>query len=120
VLFWLLRIVVTVHALGVFAQPVLAGQFLSGYFDFVEIHGRVGELVEVVGLIQVLIAILVRWPGRGPSWPIWVSLAVVLAEVPQVFLGYTGALALHVPLGVLLFAAMLLLLIRLWRPVAAQ
>jgi hypothetical protein len=110
-----MRLVVTVHALAVFAQPFLAGQFLAGNFDFVDLHATTGMVAEALGLIQIPFAILLRWPGRGPLWPLWASVLVFLAEIPQTFVGFTGILAIHVPLGVLLFGGMLLLLLCIWR-----
>lgn len=112
----LLRVVVTVHALAVFAQPVLAGQFLSGNFDMVAVHGGVAILIQLFGVLQLPAAVLLRWPGRGPLWPIGASVLLVLAEALQIGFGYARLLNLHVPLGVSIVSGMLLLLIWVWRP----
>jgi hypothetical protein len=111
-----LRLVVTVHALAAFAQPVLAGQFLSGNFDMVAVHGAVAILVQLLGLVQVPVAVLLRWPGRGPLWPVWVSGLLFLAESAQAAFGYTRLLSAHIPLGTTIAGGLLLLLVWVWRP----
>jgi hypothetical protein len=115
----LLRTVVTVHALAVFAQPVLAGQFLDGNTAMVAVHGGVAVLIELVGLVQIPFAVLLWRPGRGPLWPTGLSVLLFLAEGMQAGFGYTRMLAVHVPLGVAIVATMLLLLVWVWRPRSA-
>jgi hypothetical protein len=112
----LMRIVVTVHALAVFAQPVLAGQFLDGNVEMVKVHAGVAGLVELVGLVQIPIAVLLWRPGRGPLWPAGLSVVLFVVEGVQVGLGYSRMLAVHVPLGVTIVGIMLLLLVWVWRP----
>ncbi|MQA83701.1 MAG: hypothetical protein GEV03_03455 [Streptosporangiales bacterium] len=112
----MLRSIITVHALAVSVQPMLAGQFLSGNFDMVEVHGVVALLVTLLALTQILFAVLLWRPGRGPLWPVGASLLVFLAEGLQTGVGYARLLSLHVPLGVAIFGIMLLLLVWVWRP----
>jgi hypothetical protein len=112
----LMRIVVTVHALAVFAQPVLAGQFLDGNAGMVKVHGGVAVLIELLGMIQIPVAVLLWRPGRGPLWPAGLSVVLFFVESMQVGFGYARMLALHVPLGVTIVGVMLLLLIWVWRP----
>lgn len=112
----MMRAIVTVLALGVFTQPVLAGQFLSGNADMVVVHGIVAALIELLALIQIVFAVLLWRPGRGPGWPVFASLTIFVAVFTQAALGYTRVLAAHVPLGVTLFAVMSLLLVWVWRP----
>jgi hypothetical protein len=112
----LLRAVVTVHALAVFAQPVLAGQFLAGNLDMLGVHSGVAVLIELLGLVQIPFAVLLWRPGRGPLWPTGVSVLLFFAEGMQAGFGYARMLALHVPLGVAIVGAMLLLLVWVWRP----
>lgn len=111
----LLRLVVTTHALAVFTQPVLAGQFLSGHFDFVAVHGAVAHVIALLSLTQVVAALLLKFPGRGPLWPLWMSLLVLLAEGLQVGVGYGRVLSLHVPLGVAIAVVMTTTLLGVWR-----
>lgn len=111
----LLRLVVTTHASAVLTQPVLAGQFLSGHFDLVAIHGVVAHVIELLALTQVVAAILLWSPGRGPLWPLWMSLLVFVAEGVQVGVGYARVLSTHVPLGVAIAIVMTTTLLGVWR-----
>jgi hypothetical protein len=61
----LARAVVTAHALAVFAQPVLAGQFLDGNAGMVKVHGGVAVLIELLGMIQIPVAVLLWRPRLG-------------------------------------------------------
>jgi hypothetical protein len=110
-----MRSVVTLHAIAVFAQPLLAGQILAGDFDIVAIHGGVANLITLLALGQIVAAILLWRPGRGPVWPIWASVGLLLAEVLQEGFGYAGLRAAHVPLGTAVVAAMALFLVWVWR-----
>ncbi|HEY8471522.1 MAG TPA: hypothetical protein VIL37_02675 [Natronosporangium sp.] len=112
----LMRLVVTVHALAVFGQPVLAGLFLDGADRLVQVHGANAILIGLLGLGQILAAILLRWPGRGPVWPVAVSVLLWFFEVLQTGFGFIRVLSLHVPLGVAIVATLLMLLIWVWRP----
>lgn len=112
----LMRLLVTMHALAVFAQPVLAGLFLNGDFDMVAVHSTNALLVQLLGLVQIPIAILLRWPGKGPLWPVWASGLLFLAESAQASFGYIRMLDLHIPLGVAIVSAVLMMLAWVWRP----
>jgi hypothetical protein len=94
-----LRSVVAVQALLVFAQAALVGQFLSGNAAALEWHERNAELVQLLSLVQ-LVAAIVAWRRGGRAWPVPVSALLVLAVGIQVGAGYNRELALHVPLGV--------------------
>jgi hypothetical protein len=48
----------------------------------------------VLVFFQFIAAILLWRPGRGPSWPIWVSLAFFLAAEAQSALGYARTVSL--------------------------
>lgn len=93
-----------VHAILVFAQALLTGQFLGGNATALTAHEINGTgIITLVSLIQIVDAILLWRPGRGPAWPIWGSLLVFAAEIAQIVFGFEGRLAIHVPLGVALF-----------------
>lgn len=112
----LMRLVVTLLAACVFAQPALAGQFLAGDADMIGVHGAVAALIELLALLQIGTALFLWRPGRGRLWPVVASVGVFLAVFAQAALGYTRVLAAHVPLGATLFAVMALLLVWVWRP----
>lgn len=111
-----MRAVVTLHALAAVAQPVLAGQFLEGNFDMLAWHSANAVLVQMFGLCQIVAAVLLRWPGRGPLWPLPVSVLLFLAEAAQATFGYIRMLDLHVPLGVAIVGTATWMAFWVWRP----
>lgn len=112
----LLRGTVTLLAVAVFAQPVLAGLFLGGDSAMIAVHAGVASAIELLALVQIIVAVVLWRPGRGPGWPVFASIGIFLAVFAQSAVGYAHVLAVHVPLGAAMFAGMLLLLVRVWRP----
>jgi hypothetical protein len=96
---WMLRIVLLLHAGLVIAQPVLAGYFLSGEADAIDIHGPIGSTLWMIALLQFVVAVLYWRPGRGRLWPALVTILLFLAEMTQMIFGYLQNFAVHVPLG---------------------
>jgi hypothetical protein len=117
---WALRVMVTVHLLVVVAQPVLAGRFMAGDYEMLDLHGTIGTVVAVVGMVLVPVAVLCWRPGGGPVWPAWSALGVAVADVVQTFLGFSREIGLHVPLGVGIVVASALLTVAVWRPEPAR
>ncbi|MGW3632152.1 hypothetical protein ACWD7F_18645 [Streptomyces sp. NPDC005122] len=116
---WVFRTTVTTQALLAFAQPVLIGGFLQGRYESLELHKENATFTGVAAMVMVLAAVVQWQPGRGPAWPVFASLAVVAAIVAQIIMGYARTLAVHVPLGVLIVASDVLLLVWVWKPVRA-
>jgi hypothetical protein len=116
----LLRVVVTLHLADVFAQPVLAGRFMSGDYDMLAAHRTNATFVAVVGFVQLLVALLVWRPGRGPGWPVLVSLGLSLAEPLQIYLGFNRIIGIHVPLAVLIVTTSAVFAVLVWRPAFAE
>jgi heme A synthase len=83
-----------------FDQAVFAGQFLGGTYGSLQVHRDGANSASIVVLVAVIAAILLRWPGRGPVWPMFASIALFVLIGVQIFLGYVRILTLHVPLGV--------------------
>ncbi len=110
------RAVITLHALSVFAQPVLAGRFLNGDVPILELHRTNATMAGVLGFVQLAVALTHRLIGAGPWWPVLACLVLSLAEPAQIFLGFNRFVGLHVPLGAAIVAATLLLLVSAWRP----
>ena len=111
---WVLRIVVSAHALAIFGQPVSAGVYLSGDFEGLHLHAVGADLVTSIGFLQLIAAIVV-WVRLRQVWPFVTTLALVAAETAQYFAGQDGALWLHLPLGVLTIVAVVVLFIAVWR-----
>jgi hypothetical protein len=58
---WLMRLVVTLWAVLVFTQQVLAGQFLDANDDLASVHGMNATLVPLIALVMLAQA------GRQPA-----------------------------------------------------
>ncbi|HEX6338954.1 MAG TPA: hypothetical protein VFZ85_18520 [Jiangellaceae bacterium] len=104
-----LRATAVLHAMAVVLQPVLAGMYLGGDVDAIGVHGGNASLVTTLAFVQVLAAILYVWPGGGRLWPLGVSVAVFMAEVVQIGMGYSANLPIHIPLGVTIIVSQWLL-----------
>jgi hypothetical protein len=111
---WVLRGLVTAHLVVMFGQPVFAGVYLSGDFDGLRLHALGADIVTSIGYLQVIAAVVV-WVRLRQVWPFVASLGVVAAETVQYFAGQDGALWLHIPLGVITVAAVVMLFVALWR-----
>lgn len=98
---WLLVVVVLLHAAAAVAQPLLAGRYFSGDVDSMSTHSLNGTiLLPTLCLVQFVAAVLFWRPGRGPGWPILVTVVLFLAEGLQIGMGYSRTLDVHIPLGV--------------------
>lgn len=117
---WPLRLLVTGHLVAVLAQPVLAGRFLTGDVDAIAVHGAVGSSLAAAGLVLVVAASVYVLAGRGRVWVAPAAVVLFLAEGVQIGAGYTRNLALHVPLGVTVVVASVLLAIWVWTPSAGR
>lgn len=117
---WLLRGIVTAHLLAVLCQPVLAGLFLTGDVEAIEIHGLVGSIVGFLTIGTIGVAIAYVAGGRGRLWVLPVAVVLFLVEGYQIGIGYSRTLQIHIPLGVAIVVASVLLAIWAWSPSAAQ
>lgn len=116
---WSLRLATTVHLVMVLAQPVLAGLFLTGDVDAIEVHGVVGSVLAAVSLVLIGLTLVYVF-RRGRLWVLPVAAVLFVAVGLQIGLGYSRALAVHVPLGVAIVAASVLLAVWVWSPAAAR
>jgi hypothetical protein len=112
----LFRAVVTCEAALALGQAVLAGSFLSGHYQALDLHALNATATGSTALAQIVAALLLWRPGGGPRWPVLAGIALFGAEAGQIAMGYTRALAVHVPLGVAIIAATVLMLVWAWRP----
>jgi hypothetical protein len=117
---WLLRTVFTVHLVLVLVQPVLAGLYLTGDIDAISVHAANGDLLIAVNLLVIASTIGYVVAGRGRIWAIPVAVVLFLAIGLQVGFGWSRELQLHVPLGVAIITASVLLAIWVWSPSAAR
>jgi hypothetical protein len=117
---WTLRVLLTVHLPAVLAQPLLAGLFLSGDVDAIAVHGTVGTVLAALTLVVVVAALLYVTAGRGAVWVLPAVVALFLAEGVQIGVGYSRSLLWHIPLGVLIVTASILLAAWVWTPWAGR
>lgn len=112
---WVLRIASLVAVIMLFDQAIFAGQFLSGVYPMLQLHRDNATYAGVAVLITTAAAVLARWPGRGPWWPIlaWLGLFGLIAL--QIALGFTGELAIHIPLGTAIILIAAALTVWAWR-----
>jgi hypothetical protein len=113
-----LRATVAVSTACVCAQPVLAGGYLAGTFDFLDYHSANGEIIGGLMLVQLLAAALYRRPGGGSGVPLMLTVAEFVAVVVQIGMGYSRSLAVHIPLGVFVVLLALHVCVWVYRPKA--
>ncbi|MEQ4721016.1 hypothetical protein [Nonomuraea sp. B19D2] len=111
---WTLRTVVSAHVVAIVGQPVFAGVYLTGDYDSLRWHAVGADVVTSIGYLQVIVAIIV-WVRLRQAWPFLATTAVVAAETVQYFAGLDGALWLHIPLGVMTVAALVVQFVAVWR-----
>lgn len=116
---WSFRVMSLVQTILIFDQAVFAGQFLSGDFGALGRHGENATYAGLATIGQTAAAVLLRWPGRGPSWPILACAGLFGLIGLQIALGYARSLTLHVPLGVAIITASVAVLWWAWTPAQA-
>jgi hypothetical protein len=95
------------HAVAVLIQAALAGQFLSGSDQEVAFHELTGWLILSICLVQIVLAAVFLSSGVSSIWILFGSIFIFLGEGLQIGTGYARFLKVHVPLGVIVFAAVI-------------
>ena len=111
---WVLRVTSMVAAIMLFDQAIFAGQFLSGAYPMLHTHRENATYAGISVLLAAAAAVLFRWPGRGPWWPIVAYLGLFGLVALQIVLGFSQALAIHIPLGVTIILAAVILAVLMW------
>ncbi|GAB3408647.1 hypothetical protein [Flindersiella endophytica] len=101
---WALRVTAVLHLSILALQPLLAGMYLDGDVDAIELHGINAHIVQVLCFAQIVAAIFYAWPGGGRIWPLAFSSAWWFAEGVQLGMGYARILVVHILLGVTIVA----------------
>ena len=110
---WAFRFVVSAHVVAIVGQPVFAGVYLTGDFDSLRWHAVGADVVTSIGYLQVILAVVV-WVRLRRAGPFLATVAVVAAETVQYVAGLDGALWLHIPLGVMTVAALVVQFVAVW------
>jgi hypothetical protein len=115
---WALRLALLPHAALIVAQPILAGYFLAGNVDAMNIHGPIGSSVWLLALIQLVAAAFYWLGGGGRIWPTVVTAALFVAEFVQLVFGYQQNFAVHIPLGTAIVITVVWMAVWSFRPTA--
>ncbi|MEV5986512.1 hypothetical protein AB0L85_16080 [Streptomyces sp. NPDC052051] len=111
-----LSVVITLEALAVLVQAVTAGSFLNGDDAMKDVHATGATAVLVLALIQLVLAVLLWRPKRGPGWLPLAGLLLLVMTVAQAMVGGDHNLAVHVPLGMATFGVSIALVVWAWAP----
>jgi hypothetical protein len=114
---WPFRVVMSVAGVLLFDQAVFAGQFLSGTFGALHTHRENATFAGITVVLAAVAAVPMRWPGRGPLWPVFACLGLFGLIGLQIALGFGRMLAIHIPLGVSIILLAGWLVHWAWRPV---
>jgi hypothetical protein len=109
------QISITLAALMLFDQAVFAGQFLSGTFGALHTHRENATFAGLSVILAAACAVFVRWPGRGPIWPLLACLGLFALIALQIVFGFARQLTLHIPLGTAIILLAVLLAVWAWR-----
>ncbi|UYM07061.1 hypothetical protein [Solicola gregarius] len=108
---WILVVVLGVHAALAFGQSILAGMYLSGSLDAMEVHGAIGSSLVAVTMLQGVASLLFLFPGGGPWWPLLAAVVLFFVEGLQIGMGYARTLGLHIPLGVAIIVVTIMMFV---------
>ncbi|HEU4807700.1 MAG TPA: hypothetical protein VFT01_05510 [Homoserinimonas sp.] len=112
---WPFAIAMTVTAGMVFLQSVFAGGLIAESVASEDAHRLNGMSLTLAFLIVLVTSVFVRWPGRGPIWPLVSSGVFILLVMVQAVLGFAELVEFHVPLGVLITIGAVLNAVRAWK-----
>ncbi len=115
-----LRVVVTLNTVAIFAQAWFAGLMLTGDDQMFSAHAVNAQIVSCLTLLQVVVAVLLWRPARGPWWPVAVSVVLAAAMAVQFAVGHGQNLAVHVPLGIAVLGIAVALSLWAWLPTQAR
>lgn len=115
---WPFRVSMTVAAVMLCLQPVYAGEFLSGSYSALQSHNDNADYAAIAVLVAAVCAVVLRWPGGGPRWPLLASVVLFGLTAAQIVTGHARVLAAHVPLGVAIVAVAVALAVWSWRGVS--
>jgi hypothetical protein len=104
--FWLgtLRVLAVLHAAILIGQPLSIGQYLGGLYTWLGIHSAGATAVVLISFLLAVTSIGYALTGGRIVVPI-VCWLLLFAEIVQTGMGYARVLAVHIPLGVFVVTA---------------
>ncbi|MEU4158714.1 hypothetical protein [Actinoplanes sp. NPDC026670] len=100
----LVRVFAIITLLQVLLQAALAGGFISGHIGYLTAHSLNGSLLTVTVMFLGISTILLFRPGRGPWWPILLSVVLWWMVAIQIGIGFARLVGFHIPLGAAILA----------------
>ncbi|MGX1881778.1 hypothetical protein [Streptomyces sp. NPDC055287] len=94
-------------------QVGLGAGYIGGDYESIDMHDVNARVLIVLALLTLITAIWLRRAG-GPVRAVAVAAVMLVALVAQMMLGMERVVAVHVTLGVIIFAAVTVLLMRAW------
>ncbi len=114
-MFLLLRVTSGLLILAVFLQAATMGLYLSGDDSMLSLHRAGAMATAAIALALVIVALLYVRTHRDAGSILGTSVGMLVAVILQMSLGFAHNVAIHIPLGVLIFGG----LVRLGMVVAA-
>ena len=99
--------ILAANLLVIFVQFAFAGLMIGGNDLAVNLHGPTGLLLVIVALIQMLLVIAMKLKGICPTWMVVANVGIIVAEVIEAICGHFHNTALHVPLALAIFGAVM-------------
>ncbi|MFD9243580.1 hypothetical protein ACFV0D_16910 [Streptomyces sp. NPDC059556] len=101
------RVSVALQTAGIFFQAVTAGAALTSEVGST-LHDLGSKGMYAMSMLYLLAAVLAWRPGGGPARPALYATGFLLLGTLQVVMGVYHVMAVHLPLGVLMFGLSML------------
>jgi hypothetical protein len=111
-----LRVVAVLHALSFLLQPIMAGFFLSGQDEAIDMHTTNAMILLTLCLVMTALAFPVWRRGRVPRPVFTTAAGLLVAETVQAIAGFSHIMWLHIPLGVIMMGGLATLMPLVMRP----
>lgn len=109
------QISLTVTALLMFGQAVLAGLFMGGTHSAFAWHREMATVTGIALMIAIVAAVLAARLGCAPRGLIGATVGLLALMSLQAFAGFRSLTSLHVPLGVIVILVAVSLAVWTWR-----
>ncbi|MEK8172905.1 hypothetical protein NKH77_39555 [Streptomyces sp. M19] len=89
----------------VLLQAALAGMFVTGDVDMLDLHALNAQAVNVLAVLQVVTAVLLWRRNRGVRWPMAATVLLLVLVGVQQILGDQRVIAWHILVGTAIVGA---------------
>jgi hypothetical protein len=114
-----LRLFASLHALLALSQAFSIGQYLNGNYALLHVHAIAASVLMLFAAALGVVGVLYAVAG-GRIWVGAVCFLFYFSEGVQTGMGYTRQLGVHIPLGVAIVTAALLVCGWSWTRAAGQ